>query len=126
MEGSTDELELYRRRVKVRQHTLRRLGVTSTRCICGETDPVCFEADHIYRREYDGACWGICCNCHRKRTARGWSEHPRVGLIPEDPFERAGHMLLGASDYLDFISGHLRASSHLMFKLGGMNLDLGD
>lgn len=117
MDASLDDQERYRRRLRVRHQTLRRHGVTNLRCICGEDDPVCFEADHIYRREYDPSCWGICCNCHRKRSARGWSEHPKVGLQPRGSLERAGHMLLGASDYLEFIVRHLREAAELQFKL---------
>jgi len=116
-----EELEQYRRRVAVRHRSLRRLGVTNVRCICGETDPVCFEADHIYRREHDDACWGICVNCHRRRTARGESEHPPVGMRGNE-LERLGHMLLGAADYQDFIAGHHRAAAEVMFKLADMGV----
>lgn len=114
-----DELEQYRRRVAVRHKSLRRLGVRNVRCICGETDPVCFEADHIYRRDLDDTCWGICVNCHRKRTARGESEHPPVGIARGDPLERQGHMLLGARDYLTFIAAHLDEAANLSFQLAG-------
>lgn len=112
-----DDSEAYRRRLAVRHRGLRRLGVQNVRCICGEADPVCFEADHIYRRNLDDACWGICVNCHRKRSARAESEHPSVGYAPGDPFERQGHLLLGVRDYLTFIAGHLDKSAELMFGL---------
>lgn len=112
-----DESEIYRRRLAVRHRSLRRLGVHNVRCLCGETDPVCFEADHIYRRDLDGTCWGLCVNCHRKRSARAESEHPKVSLAPHSKFERQGHMLLGARDYLTFIAGHLDQSAELMFRL---------
>ncbi|MDP1912159.1 hypothetical protein [Brevundimonas sp.] len=111
------ESESYRRRLAVRHRSLRRLGVPNVRCICGETDPMCFEADHIYRRDLDDACWGICVNCHRKRSARAESEHPKVGFSPGDPLERQGHLLLGVRDYLTFIAGHLDTSAELMFRL---------
>ncbi|WP_339931303.1 hypothetical protein [uncultured Brevundimonas sp.] len=112
-----DESETYRRRLAVRHRSLRRLGVLNVRCICGETDATSFEADHIYRRELDGACWGICVNCHRKRSARAESEHPKVGCAAGDPLERQGHLLLGVRDYLTFIAGHLDQSAELMFRL---------
>ena len=112
-----DESEFYRRRLAVRHRSLRRLGVHNARCICGETDPIAFEADHIYRRELDDACWGICVTCHRKRSARAEAEHPKVGFAPGDPLERQGHLLLGVRDYLTFIAGHLDKSAELMFRL---------
>jgi len=119
-----DPLETYRRRLAVRHRSLQRLGVHNVRCICGETDPVCFEADHIYRRELDDACWGICVNCHRKRSARAEAEHPKVGLAPGDPWARQGHLLLGVSTYLTFIAGHLDESAAIMFRLAGKGFTL--
>ena len=112
-----DESETYRRRLAVRHRSLRRLGVHNVRCICGETDPIAFEADHICRRELDDACWGLCISCHRKRSARAESEHPKVGVTPHNEFERQGHMLKGVRDYLTFISAHLDESAELMFRL---------
>ena len=106
-----EEDERYRRRLKVRHDALRRLKATNIHCICGEADPVCFEADHIYRQDLDGACWAICKNCHAKRSARGWSEQPPVRPGPHDPRERLAHLLLGASDYQEFIAGHLRQAA---------------
>lgn len=111
-----DETETYRRRLAGRHRGLRRLGVHNVRCICGETDPVCFEADHIYRRDLDDACWGICVNCHRKRSARAESEHPKIGVAAGDPLERQGHLLLGVRDYLTFIANHLDDAAELMFR----------
>jgi hypothetical protein len=121
-----DESESYRRRLASRRRSLRRLGVQNIRCICGETDPVCFEADHIGRRGLDDACWGICVNCHRKRSARADSEHPKVGIAPGDAFERLGHMLLGVRDYLTFIAGHLDEAAELIFRLKGKGIRLDD
>ena len=112
-----DPMETYRRRLAVRQRNLRRLGVNNVACICGETDPIAFEADHIYRRDLDDTCWGICVNCHRKRSARAESEHPKVGIAPGNPYERQGHMLLSTRDYLTFIAGHLDEAAELMFEL---------
>jgi hypothetical protein len=121
-----DEGETYRRRLAVRHRSLRRLGVHNVRCICGETDPVAFEADHIYRRDLDDACWGICVTCHRKRSARAETEHPKVGLAPGDPLERQGHLLLGVRDYLTFIADHLDRSAEFMFRLAGQDGSSGD
>lgn len=114
-----EEPERYRRRRATRQKSLNRLGVTNIRCLCGETDPVCFEADHIYRRAHDPTCWGLCLNCHRKRTVRGETEHPRVHK-PSSEFERLGHMILGVCDYLTFIVEHLRRAAEVLFRLAGI------
>jgi hypothetical protein len=120
------EMDRYQARLRVRRAALRRLGATNIRCICGETDPVCFEPDHIYRREHDGTCWGLCKNCHAKRTARGWSEHPPVRPEPPRPFARLGHMLLGVADYLSFIVEHLTLAAEIMFKLDSRGITLED
>ena len=121
-----DEYERYRRRKANRQAALRRLGVTNVECLCGETDPLCFDADHIGRRMYDGTVWGRCANCHRKVTARQSSEHPTVGLHPNDPFERMGHAFLGMYEYLSFIAERLRDMAAVMFKLAGKGISIED
>lgn len=112
-----EEDERYHRRKTVRHQALRRLGVTNVRCICGEGDPVCFEADHIYRREMGETCWGLCKNCHAKRSARGWSEHPPIRPGPVHPLQPFAHLLLGVCDYLSFIVDHLSRLAELLFKL---------
>lgn len=48
-----EELERYRRRAAARHQALRRLGAVNIFCLCGEDDPVCFEADHVYRRDHE-------------------------------------------------------------------------
>jgi hypothetical protein len=106
-----DDHERHRQRIRVRQAALRRLGCTNIYCICGEDDPTCFEADHIYRRELDGTCWAICKNCHAKRTARGWSEDPPVRHDDRSPEQRLIHLLLGVAHYEEFIAGHLRKAA---------------
>lgn len=106
-----DDAERLRRRMKVRHAALNRLGATNVYCLCGEDDPICFEADHVYRREHDGACWAICCNCHRKRSARGWSEHPPIKRGETSREARIGHLLSGVADYLEFAAGHLRSAA---------------
>lgn len=109
-----DELERYRRRQAQKWKALRRLGVRNVRCACGETDPICFEADHIERRKNSDTVWGLCKNCHAKVTARQMSEHPAVGIGPGDPSEQAHRALLGAADYLEFIVPRLREIAELI------------
>ncbi len=121
-----DELERYQRRRATRERSLRRLGVTNVRCVCGEMDPVCFEADHIYRRAFDPTVWGLCANCHRKRTARGEGEHPPIKRSPSTEYERLGHLLFGVGDYLSFIVAHLQEAGEVMFRLGGADPKAGD
>ncbi len=121
-----DELEIYRRRAKGKWAALKRLGVTNTHCICGETDPLCFEADHLDRRANSDVVWGVCVNCHRKKSAREQSEHPPVGIHPGDPFEGIGHALLGMHQYLSFIAERLPAMADVMFKLAGKGIVIDD
>lgn len=118
------ELERYRLRQAAAWKRLRQLGVTNVRCVCGETDPCCFDADHIDRRANSDTVWGMCANCHRKRTARHNLEHPPVGLHPGNPFERLGHSLLGMCDYLTFIAERLRDMAEIMFKLASMGIKI--
>lgn len=117
-----DDNERFRRRTQRRMAGLSRLGVTNIRCICGETRLVCFEADHVDRRSNSDVVWGLCKNCHAARTDRHNSEHPPVSRFPANPFERYGHMLLGAADYLEFILQRLRQLAELMFKLAGKGI----
>ena len=122
-----DELERYRRRQAQKWRSLRRLGVRNICCpICGETDPICFEADHIERRKYSGTVYAICKNCHAKVTARQQSEHPPVGTDPEDPFERKAHALFGASTYLDLMSDRLWEIGEFLLKLKKDGIKLKD
>src|ERR1700677_2481599 len=85
-EAVMDDLETYRRRRANRHKALRRLGVRNIQCLCGEADPECFDVEHIYRSLFDATVWGMCANCHRKKSARERSEHPTVGLHPGDLF----------------------------------------
>ena len=90
--------------------------------MCGVSDPICFEADHIDRRANSDVVYGICKNCHARKSAREQSEHPPVGLHPSDPFEAAGHFLLGVCEYLSFIIERLRELAEMMFGLAGKAL----
>ena len=121
-----DELERYRRRQAQRWRALRRLGVRNARCICGETDPNCFEADHLERRKNSDTVWGTCKNCHAKITARQVSEHPDVGIDPGNPLEKMAHALFGASTYLDFISSRLWEVGEALIKLTQKGVTLED
>lgn len=121
-----DELEIYRRRAKAKQAALKRLGVTNSHCICGQTDPLCFEADHLDRRANGDVVWGCCVNCHRRKSAREQSEHPTVGIHPGDQFEAMGHALLGIHQYLSFIAERMPAMADVMFKLAGKGIVIDD
>ena len=121
-----DEFERYRRRRAVRGKRLTALGVTNVRCLCGETDPLCFDVEHIFRRGYDSTTWGRCANCHRKKTAREWSEHPPVGLHPGNRIEKMAHALRGMVEYESFIVGHLQDMADKLDKLAARGIDLED
>jgi len=112
-----DDLERYRRRMAVRQRHLKKLGARNVQCICGETDPICFEPDHVFRRKNSPVTWGICKNCHAKKTARDITESPKVGLHPGNLHERQAHALRGIIIYHEFMVGHLREISEELSKL---------
>ena len=80
----------------------------------------------LNRRAYDDVCWGVCCNCHRKKSARERLENPQVGLNPGDPYEHMGHALLGIRVYLSFIAEELPAMADMMFKLAGKGVVIED
>jgi hypothetical protein len=122
-----DELEIQRLRLKAKWAGHKRLGVPNVACICGETDPECFEREHVFRSFYDPKIvWGMCTNCHRKKSRRELVEHPPIGVHPGDPFERMGHALLGIYQYLTFIAEHIRHMANFMFKLAGKGIESGD
>jgi hypothetical protein len=121
-----DELEIYRRRAAVRQRALKRLGVPNIQCICGETDPVCFEVEHIDRRANSDIVWGMCKNCHARKSARELALNPPVGMHPGNRFEREGHALLGEAEYLYFIVERKRTQAEIMFKLAGRGIVIDD
>lgn len=120
-----DDLERYRRRQAKKWQQLRLLGVRNVRCICGETDPLCFEVDHLERRKNSDTLWGTCKNCRAKITARQITEHPEVGIDPGNPLERMAHAAFGASAYLEFISSSFWEIGEALIKLTkqGVKLD---
>jgi hypothetical protein len=118
-----DDLERYRRRAKARHIALARQGASNIYCLCGESDPICFDAEHIYRRELDGTVWGRCSNCHRKKSMREQTEHPPVGQFGGHPFERMAHRNLGMALYLEFCVEGLRKDADSMLKLAERGVD---
>ena len=112
-----DEFERYRLRRRAEHQSLKRLGVPNVRCLCGETHPDAFEKDHIDRRKNSDVVWGLCKNCHAKKSARERVEGPPVGLHPGNPYEAMGHALLGMHLYLSFIAERLPGIANVMFKL---------
>lgn len=97
-----DELERYRIRTAAKQKALRRLGVKSICCVeCGETDPDCFEKDHVDGQKHSDELRIMCVCCHRKRTKRQQTEHPPPGPNPKNVFEVGARFLLAEADYHD-------------------------
>eukprot|EP01037_Dinobryon_pediforme_P019567 gene19566-20009_t len=104
-----DEIDRMLERDKQRQNARRRNNEQREfRCICGETDPIVMENDHIAGRAYSDVTYGLCFNCHRRRTTRQQSEHPPEDGDPRNPFAAAARTLMGVIDYLEFIVEHLR------------------
>jgi hypothetical protein len=117
-----DEGERYKHHLRKRWRALRRLGVRNIRCYCGETDPVCFEAEHVDRRAKSDVVFGVCKNCHAKITARQMSTHPGVGLYPGNPLAHMAHRVFGIVEYLSFITDLLREVAELLIKLAGQGI----
>lgn len=117
-----DQSEILRRRRATKWQSLRKLGAKNVRCWCGETDPLCFEVHHIYRREYDGTVWALCANCHRKISSHQEWEHPPVGTHPGDPFERLVHRLLGLQEFYAYSADSLREIAETISKLVGKGI----
>lgn len=117
-----DEFDIYRLRAKAKHAAYKSLGVPNVACICGETDPISFDKEHVFRSLYDDTIYGMCATCHRKKSRREQLEFPPVGVHPGDPFERMGHALLGIYQYLSFITEHIRRMADFMFKLAGKGI----
>jgi hypothetical protein len=64
---------------------LTKKGVTNRRCMCGEDNPFCMEADHLDGRKSSTLVIGRCINCHLKRTSRQLTEYPKDDLDPRHP-----------------------------------------
>jgi hypothetical protein len=113
-----DDLDRLLIRQAEKQAGLRRLGGKLICCsVCPETDPACFEQDHIYGRKHGPDTRMLCVNCHRKRSARQRTEHPPPGPDPTNPCEIAARFLLGMIDYLEFIIQRLRGVAELLLAL---------
>jgi hypothetical protein len=110
-----DEYERYRRMLSRRRAAHRRLGTVEVACMCGETDPDCFEDDHPFRRAFDGTTFQVCKNCHAKKSARERSEDPPIGQGEPNPFERMAHALLGMARYNELSHEHLIRIAGLLF-----------
>ena len=119
-----DEMQRLQLRQAARRRALNRLGVTNIQCLCGECDPRLFEADHIYRREFDGKCWGLCLNCHRRKSIREFTEHPKVGLYDGNIFERRMHAHLGIAQHLEMVVSELRKMAELEEKLAKAGIEI--
>ena len=113
-----DELERLRIRTAERQKTLRRLGIKFACCVeCGETDPICFEKDHVDGQKHSEAMRTLCVCCHRKRTKRQQTEHPPVGPDPRNVFEVGARFLLSEADYHDATGERKRQLADMLLRL---------
>lgn len=86
-------------REKRKRQAQKRLGTTKPRCLCGETNPHCFDAHHIAQRRFDGTTVDVCKNCHAKGTDLQ-KDHPWPLDGELTPQERFAHMLYGLADLL--------------------------
>jgi len=119
----TPEERLRVRRAE-RRTALRRLGALNVECPwCGETDPLCFEVEHVERKAVSNFVWALCKNCHAKKSSRERSEHPSIQRFVTDPKEKAAHALLGHALYLEAITDRLREIADLLFQDRGPGPD---
>jgi hypothetical protein len=118
-----DDLDRYRLRQAARWRKLRSLGVRNIRCTCGETDPLCFDLEHVERKRVSDFVWGTCKNCHAKKSVHEGTENPALPPVM-NPIEKAGHALLGMVAYLEAITERLRQIAELLFSLARLGIKL--
>lgn len=112
-----DDIERLRIRNAEARTAYKRLDVKSVCCaLCGEDDPHCFERDHIGGKNHSDLLYTLCKSCHAKRTSRQRTEHPQIGPDPKNDFEVAARILLGVSDFLEFIVERLREIVDLLLR----------
>jgi hypothetical protein len=104
-----DDYERLLAREKRRRAYFRRLGFTDPKCaICGNTDVLCLEVDHLGGRDFDDGIWLICWTHHLWRTDLQVSEHPAVGPNPKSQAEKGRRVILNAADCSELLSRWLR------------------
>lgn len=88
--------------------SLKKAGIQYLRCLCGQDNVFCLEADHVDGQKFGNKVYALCRNCHRKRTARQLSEHPGFSGDPKNPLVKLANKVGGAADYHEFSASHLR------------------
>lgn len=119
-----DDLERYRLRQAAAWKRLRAMGTRNARCLCGETNPLCFEVEHVERRKGSDFVVALCKNCHAIKTSREATENPPLPAVMSNPLERAAHALLGIVFYLEACAERLRQVAELLFKLVAKGITL--
>lgn len=87
---------------------LKKQGVKILRCLCGQDNVFCLQADHVDGQKFGEKTYALCQNCHRKRTARQLTEHPGFMGDPKNPLVRLANKVGANADYHEFSAGHLR------------------
>ena len=117
-----NDFERGRSQAEIRRRRLNKLGVANIACMCGETDPSCIEAEHPFRRAHDGTVWGVCANCHRKKSEWERANHPAADQHVGNPFAKLAHQLLGSAYYLRAIAETLETAGRWAFRLAELGL----
>jgi hypothetical protein len=96
-------------RERRRRNHFRRLGFDNPKCgICGCTNVLCLQVDHLADWKFNDGVWLICANCHCLRTELQVSEHPPVGPKPASQLEISRRVILNTADSLELLSRWLR------------------
>ena len=121
-----DDFERGRLKRELRTARLKRQGVENIGCYCGENDPLCIEVEHPFRRAHDPTVWGICANCHRKKSAWEQRVHPPAQLHIGNPHAQRAHQFLNSSYYLRTMADMLEKAGWSEFELAKRDVTLED
>jgi hypothetical protein len=96
-------------RERRRRAYFRKRGFPDPKCaICGNTDVLWLEEDHLAGRNFGDETWLVCITHHLWRTDLQVSEHPPVGPNPKGQLEKSRRVILNAADSLELLSRWLR------------------
>jgi hypothetical protein len=108
---------------QIRIAALEKRGFKNPRCLCGESHPLCLEAEHIDGQSFSDEMYPVCRNCHLKRTARQLTEHDGFWLDPKNSWAVVLNKIGGLVDYLEFAVAHLRDVEDILLRFAQVGID---